>query len=93
MNGKYTRGFLLLLVLAILLSISGVVLAANGLEIDRWIFGGGGERVAEGVYVLNGSVGQAVVGNISKDPYDLCAGFWCGTGEYAVYLPLVVRNE
>jgi hypothetical protein len=93
MNGKYMRGFLLLLVLAALFSISGVVLAANGFEIDRWVFGGGGERVAEGDYVLNGTVGQAVVGGISNDPYELCAGFWCGMGEYTVYLPLVVRSE
>ncbi len=48
MNGKYIRGFLLLLVLAMLLSVSGVVLAANGFEIDRWVIGGGGGRGAAG---------------------------------------------
>ena len=86
-------GFLLLLVLLILLSVSGVVLAANGLEIDRWVIGGGGGRVEGGNYVLNGTVGQAVGGGITSDPYELCAGFWCGMGVYKVYLPLVVRNE
>jgi len=92
MNGKYTRGFLLLLVLAVLFSISGVGLAANGFEIDRWVTGGGGGRVAEDGYVLNGTVGQAVVGSITSSPYELCAGFWCGMGVYKVYLPLLVRS-
>lgn len=93
MNGKYILGFLLLLVLAILLSVSGIVLAANSFEIDRWVIGGGGGRVEEGDYVLNATVGQAVVGGITSNPYELCAGFWCGMGVYKVYLPLVVRNE
>ncbi len=93
MNGKYMRGFLWLLVLAILLSISGVVLAANGLEIGRWVIGSGGGRIEGGDYILNATVGQAVVGDVTSNPYNLCAGFWCGMGVYKVYLPLVVRNE
>ena len=92
MNGKYIRGFLLLLVLVIVLSAGGVVLAAAGFEIDRWVIGGGGGRVAAGDYVLNATVGQAVVGGVAGSPYDLCAGFWCGMGVYKVYLPMVVRN-
>ncbi|MCP4541411.1 MAG: hypothetical protein GY832_30140 [Chloroflexi bacterium] len=92
MNGKYICGFLLLLVLAVLLSVSGVVLAANGFEINRWVVGGGGGPAEGGDYVLNATVGQAVVGNVTGSPYELCAGFWCGMGAYKVYLPLVVRN-
>ncbi len=92
MNGKYIRGFLLLLALVMLLSVSGVVLAANGFEIDRWVIGGGGGRVAAGDYVLNATVGQAVAGGVTGSPYELCAGFWCGMGVYKVYLPMVVRN-
>ena len=90
---KCLRGFLLLLIVVILLSVSGVVLAANGYEIDRWVIGGGGGHVEGGDYVLNATVGQAVVGDITSDPYELCAGFWCGMSEYKVYLPLVARNE
>ncbi len=95
MNGKYMRGFLWLLVLAILLSVSGVVLAVNGLEINRWVIGGGGGAAEGGSYVLNATVGQAVVGDITSNPYELCVGFWCGMDvyKYEVYLPLVVRNE
>jgi hypothetical protein len=94
MNEKYTRGFLMLLVLAILLSASGVVLAANGLEIKRRVISSGGGRAEGGDYVLNATVGQAVVGSITSNPYELCAGFWCrGMGGYEVYLPLIVRSE
>ena len=94
MNEKYTHGFLMLLVLAVLLSASGVVLAANGLEVKRWVVGSGGGRAEGGDYVLDATVGQAVVGSISSSPYELCVGFWCrGVGGYKVYLPLLVRNE
>jgi len=94
MNRKYRLGFLLLLVLAILLSVGGVVLAANGFEINHWVIAGGGGRTQGGDYVLFATVGQAVVGGSSNSSYELCAGFWCGRKTvYQVYLPLAVRNK
>ena len=78
----------------LLLLVSSVVLAANGLEIGRWVIGGGGGFAEGDNYVLNATVGQAVVGDIAGSPYELCAGFWCKMSvyNYKVYLPLVVRN-
>ncbi len=99
MNRKFTYGFLLLLSLAILLTVSVAVLAANGFEIQRWVIAGGGGPAQGGDYMLNASVGQAVVGGIANTPYELCAGFWCGMDgideqvSYSVYLPLSVTGD
>ena len=93
MNGKVLLGFLLLLILVIPLSASGGVLNANGLQIDRWVIGGGGGHVEAGGYALTATAGQALVGDVASDPYELCAGFWCGMSPYKVYLPLLVRQE
>lgn len=99
MNKKYTFGFVLLLSLTILLTVSGAVLAANGFEIQRWVIAGGGGPAEGGDYVLNVSVGQAVVGGITNTPYELCAGFWCGVDgideevSYTVYLPLSLTGD
>ncbi len=80
------------LVLAALLLVTSVVLAANGYEISRYVIGGGGRHSEADPYTLDATVGQAVVGVTSSDSYELCAGFWCGMGEYKVYLPIILRN-
>ncbi|CAG0937067.1 hypothetical protein TFLX_05973 [Thermoflexales bacterium] len=72
--------------------LSGTVLAAGGIEISRHVIGGGGGHSAMGHYVLDATVGQAVVGTFNAPPDELCAGFWCGLGEYNVYLPVIMRN-
>jgi hypothetical protein len=38
------------------------------------------------------TVGQAAMGMFSNIPHELCAGFWCGMGEYKVYLPVVLKS-
>lgn len=80
------------LVVAALLLLTSTVLAGSGIEITRYVIGGGGGHSEAGRYVMDATVGQAVVGKFSTTPYELCAGFWCGMGEYRVYLPLVLRN-
>ncbi len=80
-------------VILLLLLVTGVALAANGYTIPRRVTGGGGGCVEQGVYTLDYTIGQPVVGTASNTPYELCAGFWCGgAGEYKIYLPLVLRN-
>ncbi len=80
-------------VILLLLLVTGVALAANGYTIPRHVTGGGGGRVEQGIYTLDYTIGQPVVGTASNTPYELCAGFWCGgAGEYKIYLPLVLRN-
>jgi hypothetical protein len=80
------------LVAAALLLLTSTVLAGSGIEITRHVIGGGGGHSEMGHYVVDATVGQAVVGTFSAAPYELCAGFWCGMGEYIVYLPVVLRN-
>jgi hypothetical protein len=81
-----------ILVAAALLLLASTVLAGSGIEITRYVIGGGGGHSAMGHYVMDATIGQAVVGTFSAAPYELCAGFWCGMGEYRILLPLVLRN-
>jgi len=82
-----------ILVVVALLLLTGTVLAGGGGPyISRYVIGGGGGHSAMGHYVIDATVGQAVVGTFSTAPYELCAGFWCGMGEYKVYLPVIMRN-
>jgi hypothetical protein len=80
-----------LVVIALLLLI-GTVFAGGGPYISRYVFGGGGGHSQAGHYVVDATFGQAVVGTFSTTPYELCAGFWCGMGEYKVYLPVVLSD-
>ena len=90
------RKIAMLLAMAILFLLIGVVLANGGPAIDWYVIGAGGGHVesSDGVYALDGAIGQPVAGVTSNTPYELCAGFWCGaTAEYLIYLPLVLRNS
>ena len=89
-RGKVSQA---ILVVVVLLLLTGTVLAGGGGPyISRYVIGGGGGHSAMGHYVMDATVGQTVVGTFSHTPYELCAGFWCGMGEYKVYLPVVLRN-
>ena len=84
-----------IVVLIVLVAAGGVLIvgaAPLALDIGRSVIGGGGGNSSAGAYVLDGTVGQPVVGTVSNSPYNLCAGFWCGMGVYKVYLPFVLRG-
>lgn len=85
----------LVLLLALLL-LAGIALAAPppGHEILRHVIGGGGGHVERGIYTLDYTIGQPVVGTDSAGDYTLSAGFWGGgeAGAYKIYLPLVLRG-
>jgi hypothetical protein len=83
----------ILLILGALLLLAGTVVAANGLDIPRQLIGGGGGSVQYGAFVLDGSIGQAVVGRVQSLGYGLSAGFWGGGALKTVYLPLVLKNQ
>jgi hypothetical protein len=77
-----------------LLATVGVALVAGAgsVGIDRQVLGGGGGRVASGVYRLDATVGQPVAGTVSSADDALCAGYWCAPEvRYLVYLPGVRR--
>ncbi len=89
-----TKLLILALVLALFLTAAGAVLANNGLELPRWVLGGGASDSAAGGVTLRATLGQPVVGVVSGGDVALGQGFWHGgslPGGYNIYLPLVQR--
>ena len=88
-----TKILILALVMALFLAAAGVVLANDGIELPRRVLGGGAsDSAAEGV-ALHATLGQPVVGGVSRGDVTLGQGFWGGaTSGYDVYLPLVMRD-
>ena len=80
------------IVIALAALLCGLVLAgfvwANGTpSINWWVVGGGGGHAEAGIYTLDATIGQAVVGADTDGDYELCAGFWCGVVEAATPTP------
>jgi hypothetical protein len=93
-----TKVLILALVLALFLAAGGAALANSGVELPRWVLGGGAsDSAAEGV-ALRATLGQPVVGVVTSGGGDvtLGQGFWRGgslPGDwYDIYLPLVIRD-
>jgi hypothetical protein len=83
----------LLLVLSVVGGPAGVVLANGPAGIDWDVIGGGGGHTEAGMYTLDGTIGQPVVGMAANGGAELCSGFWCGViGGHRIFLPLVLRN-
>lgn len=69
------------------------VIAAELNEVTWFVIGGGGGLATDGIYTLNGTIGQPVTGRYSSGDIDLCSGFWCKVLEhYKIFLPLIMRN-
>jgi hypothetical protein len=89
-----TRFFLLILACLLL---AGVALASGVPSVDWNVIGGGGGYLKADTTVLNTTIGQAVVGEVSDGKLGLCSGFWCGSDDIYnppdihIYLPLVLR--
>lgn len=86
----------ILLSLVAFLVLAGVVLALApppAPQIDWWVISAGGGHAEAGIYTLDATIGQPVVGTAAHGGFELCAGFWCGAaGEYTVYLPAIMKN-
>jgi hypothetical protein len=84
----------LLAICFLLFLAGGMALAAPTAGEIEWSFlGGSGGRVASSGYVLEGTLGQPVVGQASSQSSTLCAGFWCGVSQqHTIYLPLIMRE-
>ncbi len=67
--------------------------APLALDVEWSVIGGGGGRSSAGVFRMEGTIGQAIVGNVAVAPYGLCAGFWCAPDNEAIYLPLVLHSS
>jgi hypothetical protein len=87
-----TYGWIVLIVLS--LALVGAAWAApdQSPTITRHVIAGGGARLAEGSYTLRNTIGQPVVGISSNVNAELCAGFWCRSVEFNVFLPLTLRG-
>ncbi len=91
---KKRRNILLgLVVLALLLASTSAALAGGGGPYVPWsVIGGGGGTVHNGIYEIQGNIGQASTGPAANRPYVLCAGFWCGMESvYKSFLPVINR--
>jgi hypothetical protein len=95
MSKKGPTGYAPLLGLLILTLATGVLYAtASSSNLHWWYLGGSGGRFSSGGHVLEGTLGQPVVGPATSGDNSLCAGFWCGAqGQYILYLPVVVKES
>ncbi len=84
---------LLLLLLFLLLAGSGLAFAAanSRYTLDWWTVDGGGGMSSNGRYTLQSTIGQPDAGEMGNGRYTLLTGYWDGSGQYDVYLPLVIR--
>ena len=82
--------------LAALLLTSGLSAASTPLqtiELARAVGAAGATMASAGPVTLRGTLGQPFAGVSSSGDVDVEHGFWHGAAaEYAVYLPLVMRN-
>jgi hypothetical protein len=84
---------LILLGLTLLALGTSVVFAQGSYAMGRSVIAGGGGFSSGGVYDVQETIGQSVVGTASGGEYDLSSGFWGWLESFFdVYLPLVLRN-
>jgi hypothetical protein len=63
----------------------------EGLAIPWWTVDTGGGSSQGGPYSLNGTAGQADAAILTGGTYSLRGGYWGGTIDYLINLPLIVR--
>lgn len=84
------------ILIGVILSLSGIALAAGSYDLSWWTVDGGGGTSTGNGYTLNGTLGQPDAGTVaSGGGYTLAGGFWHGgvaaTSEIKVYLPLTTK--
>jgi hypothetical protein len=88
------RKILALILLFSLFLVSVVLASPLATGVDRYVISSGGGHAEAGIYSLDSSIGQTVVGVDSAGSFELCAGFWCLPESFSsstVYLPLVIK--
>jgi hypothetical protein len=78
--------------LLLVFALAGVAFAGSSPRFDVYwqVLSGGGAPAEAGGVSLNGSLGQAVIGQSTSARFDLDAGYW-RQGSHMIYLPLVVK--
>ena len=88
----WQKTLLFLLLTVVMLGLAGVVLAAEGVSIDWRVIAAGGDRAVGGEVVLNGTIGQPIIGVSYGSGLSLRAGYWGGLpAMYKVFLPMTAR--
>jgi hypothetical protein len=88
-----TKILVLALVLALCLAAARVALANDGIELPRRVLSGGASDSAAVGVAVHATLGQPVVGSVSRGCIALGQGFWGGAiPGYNIYLPLIIRD-
>ncbi len=91
------RPYLVWIVLALLLTTPGLVLASGGYDLSWWTVDGGGHTFStstDGAFSLGGTIGQPDAGQLTGGGYTLVGGFWRGGAmDWSIFLPLVIRDH
>lgn len=84
----------LLLCVLLLAPVAEAAVSSAGYAINWQVIGGGaGPQMSNSSYGLNSTVGQTAIG-WSENGHGLGSGYWYGVGaQYAVYLPLVLKQS
>ena len=86
------KRLMILMVVALLLLLTGAALAGGPLALERTVVGGGGGHAEAGLYVLDATLGQSLIGQGRHTATQLCSGFRCRS-LYQTYLPIELRNH
>lgn len=71
---RKTSGLLGLLALTFFLVLAQSEAKAQGYQIKNYVFGNGGEKIRGAGYVINGTVGQPLIGVVSNSSYKVTSG-------------------
>ena len=83
----------LLLLICLAFFLVAAMLVPTTPAIEWRHIGGGGSSVSQGDRVLDGVVGQGVIGLSNQADKDLCSGYLCTPATRSVFLPVVMRNN
>ena len=85
------RGIFLILFIFLLAAASLTLAQGHNFTLDWWTVDGGGGMSSDGRFTLQSTTGQPDAGEMENGRFTLLSGYWDGSGEYAVYLPVAIR--
>ena len=97
MNKPLTLALLLALLAGLLLASAALAQTSTTYDLSRHIAGNGGGEMGSTTYLMQGTIGQALVYQTDSDHYALTGGYWhpapggVGLG-CTVYLPLLMKS-
>ena len=92
---KITKRIRHVFLVAILIATVGIITVfatGVGYSIPWWTIDGGGGTSSGSNYTVSGTIGQADTATMSGGNYAVSGGFWSGSPQYKIYLPLVLKG-